>query len=192
VALQHDLQFADVMAGLASGEQEAARQLYERYIDQLVCLAADKLNRSLGARVEPQSVAHSVFLSFIRRVKGEEYKLDNWNMVYGLLAHITFFKCLERNRYHARQKRDPGEIKPFEEWQTVSVKLGPVDEAVMTELLDKELSKFDDGDRAIIDLFMSGTTKDKIANQVGLSVRSIESVLQEFRENLEALLEAGE
>jgi DNA-directed RNA polymerase specialized sigma24 family protein len=113
-------------------------------------------------------------------------------MVFGLLAHITFRKCLNRKRFHTQQRRDAGLVVSFDDWQAVATQPGPVDEAVMAELVEKALSKFDDDDRAIIDSFMSGTTKDETAKRHMCSVRSVERVLQEFRENLEVLLGTDE
>jgi len=184
--------FDNVMAGLNAGEQDAAKKLYERYIDQLVRLAGRKLDRKLGARVDPESVAHSVFESFFEGIKNAEFELNNWGMVFGLLAHITFNKCLNRKRFHTQQKRDPGVVVSFDDWQAVATQPGPVDEAVMTELVEKALAAFDADDRDIIDSFMSGATKDDTAKTHKCSVRSVERVLQEFRENLESLLGTDE
>jgi DNA-directed RNA polymerase specialized sigma24 family protein len=184
--------FDHIMAGLSVSDQDAAKKLYERYIDQLIRLAARKLDRKLGARVDPESVAHSVFESFFEGLQKAEFELHNWGMVFGLLAHITFNKCLNRRRFHTQKKRDAGLVVSFDDWQAVATQPGPVDEAVMTELVEKALAAFDDDDRAIIDTFMSGVTKDESAKRHKCSVRSVERVLQEFRENLEALLGTDE
>lgn len=192
MALPSTPSFDHIMAGLTTGEQDAARKLYERYIDQLISLAARKLDRRLGARVDPESVAHSVFESFFEGVQKEEFQLHNWGMVFGLLAHITFNKCLNRKRHHTRQKRDGGPHVAFDDWQAVAAQPGPVDEAIMAELVEKALATFDDDDRGIVDTFMSGASKDDTAKAHRCSVRSVERVLQEFRQNLERLFAAGD
>src|SRR5438034_4074023 len=47
-----------------SGDPEAARQLFEQYVDRLVALARRRLSRNLAGRVDPEDIVQSVFRTF--------------------------------------------------------------------------------------------------------------------------------
>lgn len=178
-----------VLAGLAAGDQDAARRIHERFVDSLIRLAARRLGRDLGPRVDPESVAQSVFLSFFTRQKRGEYQLYNWGMVFGLLAHITFKKCLNRIRFERQAKRDAAAAVPLD-WQPVADGPGPAEEAEVAELLAKALADFDPDERAMIDGHLSGEPTAKVAERVGMSTRSVQRAVEEFRDRLLALLDA--
>lgn len=181
--------FAHVLAGLSAGDQEAARLLHRRYVDALIRLAARRLGRDLGPRADPESVAQSAFLSFFVRQRRGEYDLRNWAMVFGLLAHITFRKCLNRARDLGRAKRTPaGGLVAFEEWQKAAAAPGPDDAAAVAELLAAALAGFDADDRAMIDGVLTGEPTAAVAARVGLSTRSVQRAVEEFRRRLTALL----
>ncbi|HEV3435993.1 MAG TPA: ECF-type sigma factor [Gemmata sp.] len=176
------------MSELDGGNQEAARQLYERFIDRMVALAAKTLDKSLGAKVDPESVALSVFESFFEGRRKGEITLHNWGMVLGVLSHITFRKCLNRNRHLRTQKRDASVEVPFEDWRKATAEPGPAETAILSELLMIALAGFDEDERAILDQFMSGETVDKVAKTIRLSTRTVHRIIERFRKRIETLL----
>ncbi|WP_165247689.1 RNA polymerase sigma factor [Paludisphaera soli] len=185
-----DPSFQIVLDALDAGDQDAARAIYERFVDRLVALAARKLDRRLGAKVDPESVAQSAFESFFKRRGRGEYQLRDWGMVYGLLSHIAFRKCLNRNRDQRRLRRDASRDVAFEDWQAADRGPGPEDEAAMDELLEKALSGCDPDQRAMIDAFLGGADAETVARRVGLSTRTVQRTLERFRGRLEALVGA--
>ncbi len=70
--------FLEVMAGLDQKDEGAAREVYSRYIGRVVHLARKKLDPSLGARVDPESVAQSVMASFFAGRDKRKYVIDGW------------------------------------------------------------------------------------------------------------------
>lgn len=59
-----DVEFHAVLSALSDGDQDAARRIYERFIDRLVVLASSSLDKKNQAKIDPQSVAHSALMSF--------------------------------------------------------------------------------------------------------------------------------
>jgi RNA polymerase sigma-70 factor, ECF subfamily len=181
--------FLEVWAGLAAGDQDAARHLYERFIDHLVRSAAARLKYRFGSGADPESVAHSAFESFFEGVKADRYEFRNWAAVFGLLSHITFRKCLRRKRAETRQRRDPGApVAPLGDWEAATAAPGPDEEAMVAELLQSALDGFDPDERAMLDAYLQGTTPDEVAQTVGLTVRTVQRVVARFRDRLESLL----
>lgn len=186
----HSGSFDQIFTGLEAGQQEAAGKIYYRFIDALIRYASTKLDPKLGAKADPESVAQSVFQSFFSRQFKDEFSLHNWGQVYGLLTHITLKKCLNRNRNLRRQKRDETGHVTFEDWQKAGGGPGPEDEALVKELLDQSMAKFDADHLQMIKLYLDGNTIEKVANETGFSTRMVQRVIKQFREQLMKLLDA--
>lgn len=177
-----DLDLADCLTRLSAGDQQAARDIYERFVHRLVRLAGRHLDRKLGPLADPESVAHSVFESFFDRQRGGRFELHTWGMVFGLLAHITFRKCLNRNRAARRAKRGSGEAtETFEDWKAADVDPGPAEAAEVADLLERVLAGFDPEQRAILDAYLGGATTEQVATRVKLTVRTVQRVVERFR-----------
>lgn len=180
-----DPSLADCLARLSAGDQAAAREIYERYVHRLVGLAAARLGRKLGPLADPESVAHSVLESFFDGHRKGAFALHNWGMVFGLLSHITFRKCLNRHRDLRRAKRGGGEAaESFEDWKAADAAPGPAEAAALAELLDGVLARFGPDERAVLDAYLGGATADAVAGQVRLSTRTVQRVVERFRKQL--------
>lgn len=180
-----DPSLAECLHRLSAGDQAAAREVYERFVDRLVHQAARRLDRGLGARADPESVAHSVFESFFERHQAGDLVLHNWGMVFGLLSHITFRKCLNRNRDLRREKRGGAAAAlSLEDWHLAAAAPGPDEEAMVVDTLNAVLAAFDEDERAVLDAYMAGATPDAVAARVRLSTRTVQRVVERFRKQL--------
>jgi DNA-directed RNA polymerase specialized sigma24 family protein len=130
-----------------------------------------------------------VFESFFEGIQDHKIEARNWGMVFGLLAHITFRKCLKRKRAEMRDRRNPGKpVAPLDEIQAATANPGPSELVMMTELLDLALKGLDANERVVVDAYMTGLTTDAVAQQVGLSMRTVQRVIERFCRKLEELL----
>jgi RNA polymerase sigma factor (sigma-70 family) len=179
--------FVDAWAGLRAQDQDAARRVYERFVNQLIAIAAKRLN-CRATVADPESIAHSVFESFFAGVRKGKFEFRNWAAVLGLLAHITFKKCYHRVRDANRVKRSPGaKVYPLEDWEAVGRSLGPDEEAIMKDLLETALRDFDDDDRTVIQLYLEGHSTEVVAYRTNFTRRSVQRTVEEFRDHLESL-----
>jgi RNA polymerase sigma factor (sigma-70 family) len=184
--LTEDTEFAAILAGLEAGDQKAAREIYERFVDRLVKLASNRIDRKLQAKVDPESVAHSALMSFFDRQRDGEYQLHNWGMVLGLLSHITFRKCLNRNRYFRQQRRNDQDSVPFDDWRGVSQEPGPAEEAILREMLERAMAALQQPHRrTIVELYLDGHSMDEVAQRTGVSKRTVERAVHDFGKALE-------
>lgn len=58
--------FKLMVAGLKQNESSAAEVIYKKFINQMVFLATSKLVNASGSIADPESVAMSVFESFLK------------------------------------------------------------------------------------------------------------------------------
>jgi hypothetical protein len=100
--------FVKLMNSLGNHDEEAATIFYTKYIGKLIKLASQKLDPRLGARVDPETVAHTVIKLFFDKFQKKEIEFENWEALYGYLAKVTIRKALNRNRLHWQLKRGGG------------------------------------------------------------------------------------
>jgi len=188
--------FINLMGGLNQGDQDAARQVYERYSQRLVALASQRLDKRLGAKVDPESVMQSVMQSFFDGQAKEEYVIDSWAALYGLLSKVTVRKALNRNRLHRQRKRNErldaqGNERPapvaFEDFQAACREPGPAQLAELRDLIESGLGKLNPTDRKIIESFLDTGSSEETALLFGVSTRTVQRVVKMFREYLEGM-----
>src|SRR5690348_6415942 len=92
--------FADLMARLRQGDQDAAAQLFQQYARRLIGLAHRRLDDRLRQKADPEEVMQSVLKSFFVRQRQGQFELDNWDSLWALLVRITLHKCGHRVEYY--------------------------------------------------------------------------------------------
>ena len=70
--------FTDVMARLRAGDEDAARQVFQRFVHRLVGLARVRLGRDLRRRVDPEDVVQSAYKSFFLRYEEGKVEVRDW------------------------------------------------------------------------------------------------------------------
>ena len=90
-----------------AGDQDAAKELFDRYASRLVALARKQISQRLASRVDPEDVVQSVFRSFFGRVKAGKFHIEEQDDLGKLLVRITVHKTLRKVEFHQAAKRDP-------------------------------------------------------------------------------------
>src|SRR5262245_7042739 len=91
--------FSRLMARLRSGEDAAAREVFERFAGRLIAMARGRFNRLLARKVDPEDVVQSAFKSFFVRLPAGKLAVGDWDGLWSLLALITLRKCADRGEY---------------------------------------------------------------------------------------------
>ncbi|MEM7454099.1 MAG: sigma-70 family RNA polymerase sigma factor [Planctomycetota bacterium] len=177
------------------GDESAATEMFERYVNRLCALARTRLSERMKRRVEAEDIVQSAYRSFFRRA-GDHYTLEKAGDLWRLLAAITINKVRGQVEFHTAQKRGIQAEESMMADQSM-IRVSPIviseepkpDEAVvMVEQLTDVLSGLDDTQRAIIELSMQDQTVEQIAEEVQRSPRTIRRTIQQFREHLEQRL----
>src|SRR3954447_1403251 len=98
--------FARLMTRLRSGEDAAAREVFERFAGRLVALARGRVNRLLAREVDPEDVVQSAFKSFFIRHRAGKLDVGDGGGLWNLLTLITLRKCADRAEYFLADRRD--------------------------------------------------------------------------------------
>src|SRR5260370_29102547 len=94
------------MARLRAGDQAAAREVLERFVDKLVRPARRQFDAALRGKVDPEDVVQSAYKSFFLRYGAGKLEIHDWGNLWALLTVITLRKCLDRVEYHRAERRD--------------------------------------------------------------------------------------
>jgi hypothetical protein len=97
---------ASLLRRYQTGEQAAATQLYKRYADRLLRLAAGQTSPDVAARADAEDIVQSVFRTFFRRAALGEYDLpagdELWKLLLVIRSGTAHF--IEFGRFEGRSK----------------------------------------------------------------------------------------
>jgi RNA polymerase sigma-70 factor (ECF subfamily) len=187
--MSQDLSFADLMARVRAGDQEAAALLYERFKNRVIGLARKHLAGMLRGKEDPDDVAQSVFKSFFLRQMDPEkgFRLENWDDLWNVLLIITLRKCGRRIERWWSQQRDVRHEVALQEMEAIARDPTPEEAVMLTETVQEVLERLHLRDRPILELALQGLGPEEIAAQVHRTERTVYRVLKRIREKLEEL-----
>lgn len=179
------------------GDEAAATQLFDRYVNRLLALAGSRLSETMRRRVEPEDVVQSAYRSFFRNVRADRYDLVS-GQLWGLLAAITINKVKDRARFHTAQKRT---VSAEQSTQTSRSCYGlvprnfadepTIDQAIaLQEQLEQVLAELPSLKREILELYLQNMEATAIAKEVRRSERTVCRTLEEIRSDLEEKLQS--
>lgn len=183
--------------GLKQGEAEASRQLWERYFQRLVVLASKRLGGASRRVADEEDVAVNVFDTICRGAAAGHFdQLTNRDDLWRLLVAISSQKAVDQIRRQMSAKRGGGAVRGESICLPADELGGPAGfEQFMGQdptpefltLMDEQHQRLfdllrDDTQRAIARLRMEGYSNDEIAEQLSISVRSVERKLGLIRD----------
>lgn len=176
---------------LKAGEDDAATALYLKYAEDLRSLANARCSPALATRLDPDDIVQSVFRTFFRRAARDGYDVPEGEDLWKLLLVIALNKIRNAATHHRAAKRDVRQTVGLGE-QGLSLTGVEADSsglAVLRMVVDDALGQLPGTARAIVERRIEGFEVAEIAEQVGRSKRSVERVLQRFRDELRGRLD---
>ena len=170
------------------GDQNAARQIVERYFDRMLMLARRRISQRLASRVDPEDIVQSVFRTFFVRLKDGQFVFQDQDDLCKLLMRITLHKTLRQVAFHKAAKRDPtletNQGQAHQEQLLTILDREPNAEATVTFLdqLEHFLDRLEPETRQIIEMRLQGYTNDEISQQLGIYDRKIRRAVERVRD----------
>ena len=186
----------DWIASLKAADAEAAQRIWERYSTRLVDLARRRLRDAPKTVADEEDVAQSVFRNVCHgAANGRFGDIKNRDDLWWLLLAITKQKVVDHFRRESAQKRGGGRV--FSEsalWAeqhggqrfSLDYLIGDEPTPELLVILDDEVARLlnllrDDRLRQIAVSRIEGNTASEIADDLGISSRSVERKLQLIR-----------
>lgn len=190
MAIERTLDTTDqsLLQRFRGGEDDAATQLYLRYAARLRSLASKQTGNDLAARVDPEDIVQSVFRTFFRRAAAGEYEVPAGDDLWKLFLVIGLNKVRAVASHHRANKRDVRQTASDEAIDATPGTSSEDDLRVLQMTIDELLAPLPESHREIVMLRIAGHEVAEIAAKVGRAKRSVERILQEFRNGLGAAL----
>jgi RNA polymerase sigma factor (sigma-70 family) len=172
-------------AGDPAASADATARLWSRYFGALVRLARTRLPGSARRALDEEDIALSAFDSFCRGgAAGRFPDLDDRDDLWRVLATITLRKVSDTIRYEGRKKRGagrPGDTTGVLE-ELFTREPSPEMAAQLVDLLGHLLARLDDDVlRQLARLKVEGYTEEEMADQLGISPRTVRRKLDLIR-----------
>jgi RNA polymerase sigma-70 factor (ECF subfamily) len=170
-----------------AGDQKAAQQLFDNYVDRLVPLARRRISQRLASRVDPEDIVQSVFRTFFGGLRQGRFEIKDQDDLCKLLMRITVHKTLRHIAFHKAAKRDPGqETGQSDEAQEHLIKIlgrepTPDDAVTFLDQLEHFLSRLRPQERQILEMRLQGYSNEDIATKLGIYDRKIRRVFERVR-----------
>jgi DNA-directed RNA polymerase specialized sigma24 family protein len=181
---------------LSSGDQGAARHLWERYFQRLVGLARKKLRDFPRRIADEEDVALSAFTSFCRGAEAGRFPhLTDSDSLWPLLVVITARKACDLMDHQLRLKRGGGLVQgesgihspegsegPRGIEQILGQEPTPQFAGQVTDEYERLMTLLgDDQLRSVAVWKMEGYTNEEIAGKLGCVERTVERKLRTIR-----------
>jgi RNA polymerase sigma-70 factor (ECF subfamily) len=174
-----------------AGNQDAARQIVEHYVDRLVALARLRISQRLASRVDPEDVVQSVFRTFFGRIKAGQFVIEDQDDLTKLLVSITVHKTLRQVEFHQAAKRATsqeavqGSMSHERMQQLLDREPTPEEANSFLDELEHFLNTLTPFQREVLELRMEGYSNEEIAEKLGTYDRKVRRIMERIREQAE-------
>jgi RNA polymerase sigma-70 factor (ECF subfamily) len=168
-----------------SGDENAATSLYRRYAARLRALAREYCPPHYAGRFDADDVVQSVFRTFFQGTRRGSYDVPGEGELWGLLMVLTLNKIRSLVEYHRAGKRavhQTASLVNFDRHPAPTTDDSAL--ALLKMVLDEQLAGLPESNRDIVRMRIEGYEVAEIAGQTGRSRRTVERVLQQFRDRL--------
>ncbi|CAN5352083.1 hypothetical protein BH11PLA2_BH11PLA2_31540 [soil metagenome] len=170
------------------GENDAATELYFRYAERLRSLTKAQTSPVLQQRIDTEDIVQSVFRTFFRRAAAGQYQVPDGEELWMLFLVIGLNKIRTAGVHHTAAKRDVRRTTAGEGFDRATAVTAAEDETALATLrmtIDELLGPLPPSYREVIDLRIAGHDVNEIARVSKRAKRSVERILQEFRDLLQ-------
>ena len=180
-----------LLARFRRGSQDAATQLYLRYVQRLRALTRTRWSQDLARRLEVEDIVQSVFNTFFQRARRGYYDVPVGEELWQLFLVLALNKIRAKVAFHHAAKRDVRLTVESADLDHQGARDLTDDQAAYAFLnlaIEEALERLPAWHKTMVELRIQGYEVAEIARQTGRSRRSVERVLQEARQTLGDLL----
>lgn len=188
----------ELLDRLRRGDESAAAELFDRYVDRLIELARSRLSAKLARRLDPEDIVQSAYRSFFHHARGGRYEVREEEDLWRLLAAITLHKVLRRAKYHRAQKRNVDSEESGVLWSTLRAvgheayarEPTPEEAFALQDQVEEVMRRLSKLQRRVIELRLQGNSVEEISIEAKCSERSVYRAVGLARKYLTELLAA--
>ena len=188
-----------LVARCRQGDEQAERELFDRYLCRLLGLVRSRLSNKLRGRLDPEDVLQSAYRSFFAGLERDRYVLERSGDLWRLLSAIALHKLMRQIKRHRAGKRNVGLEARVLDGDSL---LGLAPEAIadepsvqhalaVVEELEQVMVGLDDVRRQMLELRLQGLTLEEVAAKSGRSERTVRRLFEKLQVEFEQRLQAA-
>ena len=173
---------------LRTGDEKAAQQVFDAYVNSLLQLARKRIGQRLARRVDPEDIVQSVFRTFFVRLKAGQYQIADQDDLCKLLMRITVHKTLRQVAFHRAGKRNPGKEQGQQEddgdrlRDLLDREPTPAETVAFLDQLELFLSKLRPEERQVLEMRLQGYSNEDIMEKLNIKHdRTIRRLIERVR-----------
>lgn len=175
-----------LMRRFRAGDEAAAELLFRRYAARLRSLANGYCANGYAQRFDGDDIVQTVFRVFFDGVRRERYDAEQNREVWSLLRVLAIHKVREKVKYHRATKRDVQRTASPDGGVECVSGSDDGESALLRLILDEQLAALPVTHRQVVLLRLDGHEVKEIVERTGQPQRTVERVLQKFRDGLGA------
>jgi len=183
-------ELSDFLRRIQAGDDGAARELLNRYEAEVRLVVRRQLPRLLRSRFDSLDFLQSVWGSFFRRMRTAPTEFEDSRHLVAFLARAAKNKVIDEYRRAASRKHNMHREEPL--WldgrrpRDVPDPIdSPSEVAQAHEVLVRLRELMPAERRTILELKAQGLSSKDIGEQLGISERTVQRVLEELRRRME-------
>jgi RNA polymerase sigma factor (sigma-70 family) len=184
-----DHESVELLKRCRGGDQQAAAELFRRYVERLIGLARARLSEKLGRRLDPEDVVQSAYRSFFVAARAGRFDLAHSGDLWRLLVGIVLNKLHRQVEWQTAGKRSPDRE---ENWSGGADLPGlpsvpSAEEGVaLADEVKQLMGRLQPFQRQVLERRLQDQTLDEIAADLKCSQRTVRRVMEQIRDYLEA------
>lgn len=180
----------ELLSRYRDGDQQAADELFARYMERLTVLARTRLAPKLARRIDPEDVVLSAYRSFFIGASEGRFLLRRSGDLWKLLVRMTLHKLYRQAAHHTAEKRSVDlefRIDDNDGLVDFCVSREPMPDEVVALSDDLEVLMADLPllARRVLELRLQGEKLAEIAVEVNHSERTVRRMLNLVRNCIE-------
>jgi RNA polymerase sigma factor (sigma-70 family) len=184
---------AELLARFRDGEEDAAAELFGRYVERLTALARSRLSPRLAVRADAEDIVLSAYRSFFVGARNGRFSLTRGGDLWRLLVSITLHKLYRQAKHHSADLRAISAERPLgqndAEFPPAVDREPTPDEAVaLQDELEWVMAQLGPFERRVLELRLQGEQLAEIAVETGRSERTVRRALATIRELMQVRL----
>jgi hypothetical protein len=157
----------ELLADYVNGNEEAARQIFDKYVFGLMGIARARISPVLQSRIDPDDIVQSACGAFFYNVREKGIVLQRSGELWRLLAKYTLNKTRKYIEKELAEKRDPRLEQGEAFWQAaIEREPSPEEANILLEELSNVMNSLSPRDQRILELRLRGASVEEIVHEL--------------------------
>lgn len=156
-----------LLAEYVNGDEEAAKQIFDKYLFGLMKIARARISPVLQSRIDPDDIVQSACGAFFYNAREKGLVLKRSGELWRLLATYTLNKTRKYIEKELAAKRDPRLEQGDAFWQAaIEREPSPEEANILVEELSSFMNKLSPRDQRILELRLRGESVEEITSEL--------------------------